>query len=153
VARSGLLNRNFVGSFALRIRFSIGCENNRRQRFGLYSKTRSRLSTSKSAGVPRARIKTTGFSCAILTPSSEENFKALGNKYVINLNAVAYFQIAPDGAVASSMGSPFRPCLPAPAGTDSLLDNVATALHLNLRAQAKFGLEHKSRIGSWRSAV
>ena len=29
----------------------------------------------------------------------EENFKALGNKYVINLNAVAYFQIAPDGSV------------------------------------------------------
>src|SRR5260370_3588961 len=27
------------------------------------------------------------------------------------------------------------------AGTDSPLDNVATALHLNLRAQVKFGLE------------
>ncbi len=33
-------------------------------RFGLYSKTRSRLSTSNKAGVPMARIKTTGFSCA-----------------------------------------------------------------------------------------
>jgi hypothetical protein len=29
----------------------------------------------------------------------EENFKALGNKYVINLNAVAYFQILKDGGV------------------------------------------------------
>ena len=29
----------------------------------------------------------------------EENFKALGNRYVINLNAVAYFQIAQDGSV------------------------------------------------------
>lgn len=29
----------------------------------------------------------------------EENFKALGNRYVINLNAIAYFQIAQDGSV------------------------------------------------------
>jgi hypothetical protein len=29
----------------------------------------------------------------------EENFKALGNEYVINLSAVAYFKIAKDGGV------------------------------------------------------
>src|SRR5258708_371423 len=40
------------------------------QRFGLYSKTRSMLSTSKSGPVPSAFMRTTGLSCVILTPNS-----------------------------------------------------------------------------------
>ena len=44
------------------------------QRLGLYSKTRSMLSISKSGPVPWAFIKTTGLSSAIRTPSSNITF-------------------------------------------------------------------------------